>query len=139
MKRQLFGLIAPLILLCGCTAPSGAASSASGDVPVKPDASVVCSKLTANAKEVDLTTADKQKITDYYHETDIGTEQYIDSHFQEHEVVFMSDGTTLTVDNYVTDYALMKQGNDQKVIALSSEFYNYLTGFRQDSEEESGS
>ena len=138
MRKQLFGLVAPLLLLCGCTGQSGTASSASG-APAKPDASVVCTKLTVDANEIELTDEVKQKINDYYHAADIGTEYFIDSYFQEHEVVSMSDGTTLTVDNYVTDYALMQQGDTKKVIQLQSDFYSYLTSFRQESSEESGS
>ncbi len=136
MKKQLFGLFAPLLLLCGCTGQSGASSSVSG-TPAQPDASVVCTKLVVDAKEVDLTDEEKQKITDYYHAADIGTEYYIDSYFQEHEVVSMSDGTILTVDNYVTDYALMKQGDSQKVIQLQPDFYSYLTSFYPKSDAES--
>lgn len=141
MKKQLtmknlLGLVAPLLLLCGCTDQSGANSAASGS-PAKPDASVVCTKLTVDAKEIDLTDKVKQKINDYYHAADIGTEYFIDSVFQEHEVVLMSDGTTLTVDNYVTNYALMQQGATKKVIQLQSDFYSYLTNFHQESKEAS--
>ena len=136
MKKQLFCLAAPLLLLCGCTEPSGA-SGKSENTPANPDASVVCTKLVMKEQEVELTDDIAKQINDYYHAADIGTTYSIDSYFQEHEVLSMSDGSTLTFDNYVKEYAEMQQGDTVKVIRVSPDFYSYITAFGQDDGAES--
>lgn len=132
MKKRMLIALAPLLMLFGC---AGKSSEPAKSDPVYPDVSVVCTKLLVNGSEVELTDETAQTINAYYHAADIGTEYFIDSAFAEHEMLFLSDGSTLTVDNYVTEYALMKQGDTKKVIQLAPDFYSYLKNLGEAADE----